>query len=226
VASDTYSLIDQLYADPEQFFKLGRANDLLDKLCQNKDFRKLEELLNHQDMYVLRSGIWILAELGAMGVRFVGYAIQLLSSDDFYVRFFSLEAIAHAAVGSESSLFKYVLEYLSDKDDRVRWKAMKLASRASIDQLRIAKLEFEKQKPTSYHMAGIQMLIDSHRIRSESREAASSNDLLRKTYSLLEVEVTTKGCKDQLVAGNYASDKNLSELCTSLLSLKMWQADG
>ncbi|UBU13139.1 hypothetical protein [Nonomuraea gerenzanensis] len=112
------------------------ANDLLDEFWAGYPVTNLTRLLHSGDDKLVRTGAWLLSELGELGGSLIGEVPALLSHPLRQVRFFAIEAVLLNGQTWHGPLIAQVMNLSTDGDSAVRWKVLGFLAEASTDQLR------------------------------------------------------------------------------------------
>ncbi|MEW9549872.1 hypothetical protein [Nonomuraea sp. NPDC050783] len=129
-------LVARVLAHPADDDFLGpAANDLLEELFAGYPVDNLLRLLRSGDDKAVRTGAWLLSELGDLAAPLAGELPALLAHPLRQVRFFAIEAALTAGTPEDGPLAARVLALSRDLDDAVRWKVLAFLAAASPEQL-------------------------------------------------------------------------------------------
>ncbi|MFI6736841.1 hypothetical protein ACIBI9_28270 [Nonomuraea sp. NPDC050451] len=109
------------------------ANDLLHELFSGYPVENLARLLHAGDDTCVRTGTWLLSELGERAAPMTGELPALLAHPLRYVRFYALDVVL--VNGRHGDVLAPALKLAQDPEAAVRWKALSFLAGASQDQL-------------------------------------------------------------------------------------------
>ena len=154
------SVFDDLYADPEAFWRSGKAYELLQKYFCGLPIGTLSPLLRERQMFVVRSAVFVASELGAGARPVVLDVLPLMNSSDRYIAYNALEVIM-ACSGQDGGHFLEIVMALNNEDEVVRRLAMYCIARANETQLSRAFQEAEEAKTVSPALRyGLRFVLD------------------------------------------------------------------
>ncbi|QYC45637.1 hypothetical protein Nocox_40470 [Nonomuraea coxensis DSM 45129] len=110
------------------------ANDLLEEVFAGYPVDNLRRLLRSDDEKVVRTGAWLLSELGELAAPLADELPALLASPLRQARFFAVEAVLNAG-DADGPLAAQALALVRDGDDAVRWKVLSFLAEAGTEQL-------------------------------------------------------------------------------------------
>ncbi|MFF5205019.1 hypothetical protein [Streptosporangium sp. NPDC000396] len=111
------------------------ANDLLSEFFAGYPVENLGRLLHSGDEKVVRTGAWLLSELGDLAVPLMGEVPALLAHPLRQVRFFTIEVVLVNGDAQDGPVLAQVLTLSRDPDAAVRWKVLGFLAAASPEQL-------------------------------------------------------------------------------------------
>jgi hypothetical protein len=111
------------------------ANELLREIFAGYPMENLHSLLQSSDSQAVRSGMWILSELGVKAAPLIGDVDKLLDNPIRYVRFFAVDVVLAAATAEHGPTIAKAVALIEDQDKAVRWKVLHLLTRATSAQL-------------------------------------------------------------------------------------------
>ena len=132
-------LMEDLLADPKQFYDEGRGYALLQAFFDGEPHETLRTLLRSQHFFVRRVAMFVASELGIDAYDLIDDVITLLNSEDWYLQHYAMEVIAVCAQGEQAPKFVLVVGMLEHRDERLRGLAMYLMSRVEVSQLVAAR---------------------------------------------------------------------------------------
>ncbi len=115
------------------------ANELLREIFHGYPAGKLVDLIHSDNDQAVRSGAWILSELGAEAAQLSDEIAFLLQHSVRNARFFALDAVLTSASEENGPLIAQAVMLIADPDSAVRWKALQFLSDAAPDQLMAAR---------------------------------------------------------------------------------------
>jgi len=110
------------------------ANDLLAEFLTGYPLQRLRVLLHSADPDAVKSGVFILSELGAGAAPLVDEVPRLLHHQVRWVRGFALDPALVATGPDDGEVIAQAVALVRDPDAGVRWKAMRTLARLSEDQ--------------------------------------------------------------------------------------------
>jgi hypothetical protein len=114
------------------------ANDLLKEFFSGYPIDRLRLLLRSDADDPARAGAWIASELGDRAHLLLDEFPALLHHPLKYVRFFAVDAVLAAATPRDGEVIAKAVALIQDAEEAVRWKVLRLLSRASKAQLEAA----------------------------------------------------------------------------------------
>lgn len=119
------------------------ANDLLDELYAGYPVENLLRLLHSADNNAVRTGAWLLSELGDLAIPLMDEVSALLAHPLRQVRFFAIDVVLENGDGQDGPEIAQVLTLSRDPDDGVRWKVLGFLAAASPEQLAVGAVWLE-----------------------------------------------------------------------------------
>jgi hypothetical protein len=120
------------------------TNDLLKAFQRGYPIAQLRLLLEHEREDVAGAAAWIASELGSRASPVLDAVARLLITGTLRARFFALDAILVCATAENGKELASAIELTNDPESSIRWKAIQVASRMTIEQLHAAELELRK----------------------------------------------------------------------------------
>ncbi|GLW11660.1 hypothetical protein Misp01_67880 [Microtetraspora sp. NBRC 13810] len=111
------------------------ANDLLSELFDGYPVESLRMFLHSGDDSLVRTGTWLLSELGPLAAPLMGEVPALLAHPLRQVRFFAVDVVLMNADAHDGPVIAQVVNLSADPDVAVRWKALEFLAAASAGQL-------------------------------------------------------------------------------------------
>ncbi|MFC4118729.1 hypothetical protein [Nonomuraea zeae] len=111
------------------------ANDLLDELFKGYPVENLTRLLHSDDEVVVRTGAWVLSELGELAAPLMDEVPALLASPIRNVRYFAIEVVLASADEQHGPAIAQVLNLSADPDGALRWKVLNFLAEATVEQM-------------------------------------------------------------------------------------------
>lgn len=135
-------LVAELLGNPRAFYRSGKAYRLLQ--CYFHGFSKetLRPLLRSDDIFIQRSAVFVISELGNAARELIDDLPRLLAAADAEVQWGATESIAVCATDEYADRFAHVALMLDARDPQIRQLAMRLVVRADAGQLRAAADRF------------------------------------------------------------------------------------
>ncbi|NBE98875.1 hypothetical protein FE391_35320 [Nonomuraea sp. KC401] len=111
------------------------ANELLSQLFAGYPVDNLGRLLHSGDDATVRTGTWLLSELGDLATPLMDEVPALLSHPHREVRFFAVEVVLTSSDSEHGPVIAQAINMISDYDEAIRWKVVQLLAAATADQL-------------------------------------------------------------------------------------------
>ncbi|WP_449063530.1 hypothetical protein [Planomonospora algeriensis] len=111
------------------------ANELLSELFAGYPVENLGRLLRSGDDAAVRTGTWLLSELGELAAPMMGEVPALLAHPLREVRFFAVEVVLENGDGRHGPVIARVMNLSGDPEEAVRWKVLQFLAAASTGQL-------------------------------------------------------------------------------------------
>lgn len=111
------------------------ANELLSRLFTGYPVENLGRLLHSGDDATVRTGTWLLSELGDLATPMMDEVPALLSNPHREVRFFAVEVVLTSSDSEHGPVIAQAINMISDYDEAIRWKVVQLLAAATTDQL-------------------------------------------------------------------------------------------
>ncbi|MCF6471091.1 hypothetical protein FAF44_22205 [Nonomuraea sp. MG754425] len=129
-------LIARILTYPADDAGLGvLANDLLDEFHAGYPVTNLRTLLHSGDAKLVRTGAWLLSELGEPAGELIGEVSALLAGPLRQVRFLAIDVVLVTAQSWNGPLIAQVMELGADPESSVRWKVLGFLADATTEQL-------------------------------------------------------------------------------------------
>jgi hypothetical protein len=213
-------LIADLLSDPEKFTRNGSGNSLLKQFLRGYPIDRLGSLLRNENTAIIKPAIWIASELAAAATPFLPEAIALADHPDPYIRHYALEVIMQSTVNTQQGDFARVVEKLNDPEAPVAGKAVSLVAHATDDQLAGSKQKFEKDQPSSSHIAGLSALLKVRSLKPEDIEAMIKGpDLLGRKYGLAAAERLYKKFPHLLEVASMSQDSFIRQRAVAMIKI-------
>ena len=111
------------------------ANELLSRFHHGYPVRNLSRLTHSDDDEAVKTGAWLISELGAEAISILDEVEYLLGHSIRNARFYAMEAVLVAASAEHGALLAKALMLISDSDSAVRRLAIRFLARATAEQL-------------------------------------------------------------------------------------------
>jgi hypothetical protein len=132
-------LIELLRAGPVDAVEADRAaNELLNQIFDGYPVQNLRRLIRSDEDQAVKAGAWVVSELGAGAAEVLDEVDYLLRHPVRDARFFALDAVLAAASSDHGAMIATAIMLITDQDQAVRRKALRLLARASTGQLAAA----------------------------------------------------------------------------------------
>jgi hypothetical protein len=123
------------------------ANELLGEFSKGLPVNHLAALLASDEERVVKSGIWIVSELGKRARPLAEDVGRLLRHSGPYIRFFAIDSLLTTTDREQGHLVAGVIRLLNDDSEIVRQKALDFLVRASPAQLEGAASTLDLHEP-------------------------------------------------------------------------------
>lgn len=186
------------------------ANDLLHELFSGYPVENLTRLLRAGDDTCVRTGTWLLSELGERAAPLTGELPVLLGHPLRHVRFFALDVVL--VNGRHGGVLAPALKLTQDPEAAVRWKALSFLAGASQDQLAAgaAGLEAGRVRDLTEWLAG----------RPASRDVVArlgDSDLTTRLFAAAAAARLAAEDTGPLEAAARAEDREISSFASERL---------
>jgi hypothetical protein len=161
--SSVSNIVARLVSHPRRKSAGRAANDLLEHFRSGYPLNDLQLLLRSDDPDVLEIAVWIASELGEMFRPLISLVSPLLHHQEPKIRYFALECVL-AADSDQSCIFAQSFQLLSDPDDRIREKAMRVLSLLSREQILSSLRCGHHRALASSYSSQVMTLSDSEKI--------------------------------------------------------------
>ncbi|WP_188189331.1 hypothetical protein [Nonomuraea sp. SYSU D8015] len=111
------------------------ANDLLSELYAGYPVENLRTLLRSGDDAAVKTGTWLLSELGERAAPLLDEVPALLAHPLPRVRYFAIEIVLLSADSAHGPVIAQVMNLSRDPERAVRWKVLEFLAEAADDQL-------------------------------------------------------------------------------------------
>ncbi|WP_219466355.1 hypothetical protein [Nonomuraea rhizosphaerae] len=129
-------LIERIRAHSSDGAVVGpAANDLLSELFAGYPVENLARLLRSGDDAAVRTGAWLLSELGDLAAPMLGEVPALLVHPLPQVRFFAIDVVPSGGDARHGPAVARVLSLSADPEPGVRWKVLGYLADATAGQL-------------------------------------------------------------------------------------------
>lgn len=199
-------LIRELLNDPVTFDESGRAYELLQEYFEGLPLETLRPLLASEDEMIRRSAVFIASELGGAARPLLSSVVGLASDDSWFIRYDALEVILVCSCGEDSKQFVHVVRSLQDGENVIRRLAMRLVSRANVEQLEAGLRSFDSSDPVGgLHREGLSVLLEGTEVESGRVSAMIGSGVpLRRKYGVIAAKRILDRCPE-LIAGAMVS---------------------
>jgi hypothetical protein len=132
-------LIELLRASSVDAVEADRAaNELLKQIFDGYPVQNLRRLIHTDEGQAVRAGAWVVSELGAGAAEVLDEVDYLLGHSVRDARFFAIDAVLVAASSDHGAMIAKAMMLITDQDQAVRWKALRLLAKATTGQLAAA----------------------------------------------------------------------------------------
>ena len=175
-------ILEQLLTECDEQNRARLANDMLRALFRAILAQRVRSLLASARSDVVRSGAWLVSELGVRAQPLRDELLPLLKSQDEHVRHYAIDSALTCCAGEDGEITAAVLACLEDPHRGVRYKAAHFLFRASLDQLKGALAVLERNPLTTNR---IKMRALSWLVSSEASTTDGVSDALASDLSLM-----------------------------------------
>ena len=173
-------LISDLFEDPETFHEQGDAYALLQEFFGGCLTEMLRPFLNHQNVFVRKSAVWVASELGEQALPVVLDVLPLLDSGDRYLAYHAMEVVAVCAVNQAARLFRHIALALETEDNVLRNLAMRLVANARPQTLQQTLEQLKGEDEHRTHADGLTVVLST-----KAEEATRAVELLLESDQAL-----------------------------------------
>ncbi len=113
----------------------GAANDLVGAFYAGSPVEHLRLLLESDDEHVLKTGVWIVSELGSRATPLLDTVAPLLNHPSDGVRYYALEAVGTNATAARDRVVASAVQCVRDPNAEVRGQALRCLSRMTDEQI-------------------------------------------------------------------------------------------
>lgn len=196
------------------------ANELLAEYRDGHPLETLRPLLASPQTEVVGVAMFVVSELGRKGALLLNDVVKLLEHHDVGVRFDVITSILTCASASDGNKIASVVLLLDDPDYRIRWKAMRFLSLASLEQLRAAVKHFQENQPSLPHIAYLKWVdSDSASNEAEIERMINSSDPLSRKYGVIAATRIVSQATQLLVCGLSSEDTDIQQFAESMLKI-------
>jgi hypothetical protein len=117
------------------------ANELLKLVFAGYPIENLRRLIHSDEPIAVKSGAWIVSELGHRSVVMMGEVAWLLGHPLREGRFWALDAVLAGATTDHAETIAKAAALIADPDEAVRWKVLRLLARIPLGHL-VASLPY------------------------------------------------------------------------------------
>jgi HEAT repeat protein len=180
-------LISELLVDPAAFCRRGDTNKLLEHYFGGFDLETLRPLLSHNNSYVRRSAMFVVAELGHRAYPLLEAVLPLVDDAEGHTAWEAMETIFLTATGACTKHFATVVRQLENKDSALRVLAMRLAALADVVQIegaigQVKNLELNRD----LHLKGLGVLVLREQVGPQViQEMLDDESLLTQRYGAI-----------------------------------------
>lgn len=115
------------------------ANELLKEIFAGYPTENLQRLIHSDEPIAVKSGAWIISELGHRSAAMMSEVDMLLDHPRREVRFWAVDAVLGAAGTEHGATIAKAVALIADTEDAVRWKVLQLLSRAPVSNLKASE---------------------------------------------------------------------------------------
>lgn len=172
-------LLDEVIRNPDDG---ALANRLLTRLFEGLSLNVVVTLLISRESTVAERGAWLASELGDKCAPIYDRIAKYLRHASERVRFWLIDCVLVCAGERAAGDLATVVTLLEDESHAVRWKAMQFLSRASTQQLRMARDFLTEKYADNDTIRGLNVLlhVDDWRYDEIEELISSSRPILRK----------------------------------------------
>lgn len=138
------------------------AIDLLKALFAGYPVANLIALLRSPEPRQVRTGVWVLSELGARGRELSGELPRLMRSDDHQIRFFAIDSALSCSTANEGRTVGAAIKLVDDPHQGVRFKATDLLTRCHMEVLEAGVEALGMAEPDAPYTLGGRWLISGN----------------------------------------------------------------
>jgi hypothetical protein len=214
-------LIRTIMSDPKRAEDGELANDLLREFHRGYPVDNLRPLLCSPQVEVVKTAVFIAAELGNKAAPLLPAVFQLLNHPARWVRSDVIDTLLTCSTGRNQLEIAGVVSMLDDPDSAIRWKVMEFLSLVSLEQLRAGLEHFEMTKPDSPHIHGLRLLAsDEGRNLERLASLVRSDNPMHRKYGVVAAARLGTTRNEPLVFASFIDDDDVKEFARSVLQLR------
>lgn len=215
-------LIRAIISNPKIAEDGKMVNDLLREFHRGYPVENLLLLFNRQEPEIVKTAIFIAAELGSKAASFLPIASEFLDHPINWVRSDAIDCILTCATEANGKEIASVITMLSDLEGAIRWKVMEFLTNASLGQLFAGLNYFEKHRPISEQIPGLRWLSskDGSNLNSIESLLCSDNPLDRKYGAIAAARLAPSTIQPLLWAAALV-DEDVRDFADSMLKIKV-----
>jgi hypothetical protein len=191
------------------------ANDLLGALFRGYAVSNLLTLLHSGQTEQVRTGAWLLSELGRRGSELRGELPALLHDVDHHVRFYAIDSALTCCTEEDGETLASVVRLLEDTHRGVRLKVADFLMRARLQQLNgaLSAMEAAPRQEDGPTIAGLRWLLStgSRDPTAVRRMLEDKSGVTRKFGVVAAVRTLNRG-PDVMATALQSSDPDIAEL--------------
>lgn len=215
-------LIQAINSNPKMAEDGRMANDLLREFQRGYPVKNLRPLLNCQEPEIVKTAIFIAAELGSKAASLLPLVSVLLDHPTNWVRSDAIDCILTCATRANEKEIATVITMLNDLNGAIRWKVLDFLTNASQEQLLAGLSYFEKHGSDSKHIQGLRWLTnkDGNDLNSIESLLCSDNQLERK-YGAIAAARSAPSTIQPLLWAAKLVDEDVKDFADSMLKLRV-----
>jgi hypothetical protein len=211
-------MMREILSKPERSYDGVFLNDLLEEFQKGYSVDRLRDLLSSDDDRLVRSGAFIVSELGASPAPLLREIAKLLDHPAKRVRGDAIICVLQSATQCHGAEIAKVVTMLGDAESGVRWEVMQFLGRATIEQLRAGLMYLESADPDSSYLPGLRWLVNKAPYEpDEIKSLLRGNDSYLRKYAAAAAARTARLNREPLLLASMVEDGDVSDFAKSWL---------
>ncbi|MFA6095082.1 MAG: hypothetical protein WC757_04335 [Candidatus Paceibacterota bacterium] len=219
IESSGEKLISELLANPDKFYKQGKAYKLLQEYFHGLPLATLKPLLSHSSGNVRGTAVFVASELGDKAKCLIQEVIPLINDPDKKIQWGALESVMVCSTGTDVEKFIFVVKGLESNDNSICRLAMRLISNAVLSQLEAGfKLSYTLSPFSKQHEHGLSVLLRGNSISEADIISMLKNpEPLNRVYGAIAAKRLFRHYPNLLEIASSSLDSKISRFSSEAL---------